>query len=207
MASTLTTGPAIPPTTGRRLHGPGSVSPVSPGEPASARPAARDSDRASRAAPTAGAALAQRRAQLEDLWRDELDRLTELSVAYYDAVQQDATRGARYVPAPGAGDTGETGSRRLRQLARCAMAGRRELAEIEAALDRLVTGTYGLCEQCGRPISAARLAARPQSRSCTACTHPIHRTDKGVSDTVAGRPVPGMNGALGALAVPGPQRH
>ncbi|WP_253943888.1 TraR/DksA family transcriptional regulator [Nocardioides marmotae] len=45
----------------------------------------------------------------------------------------------------------------------------RRLAEIEAALDRLAAGTYGVCERCGRPIPAERLEVRPEARRCVAC--------------------------------------
>ena len=40
------------------------------------------------------------------------------------------------------------------------------LVEIDAALDRVDAGTYGTCELCGRPISPARLEARPTARTC-----------------------------------------
>lgn len=43
-----------------------------------------------------------------------------------------------------------------------------ELADIEAALERLEGGTYGLCQACGRPISAERLDALPATRFCVA---------------------------------------
>lgn len=43
------------------------------------------------------------------------------------------------------------------------------LAEVEAAIDRLGKGTYGLCERCGQPISSARLEAKPAARRCIAC--------------------------------------
>lgn len=39
-----------------------------------------------------------------------------------------------------------------------------ELSEIEAALLRLKSGTYGRCEATGRPIGAARLRAIPWTR-------------------------------------------
>ncbi len=45
----------------------------------------------------------------------------------------------------------------------------RRLAEIEAALARLGTGAYGLCEGCGRAIPAERLEVRPDARRCVAC--------------------------------------
>jgi len=41
---------------------------------------------------------------------------------------------------------------------------RRLLDEIEAALNRIETGTYGICEGTGKPISKARLEAQPWAR-------------------------------------------
>jgi RNA polymerase-binding transcription factor DksA len=46
-----------------------------------------------------------------------------------------------------------------------------QLAEIEAAFDRLSAGSYGVCEHCARPIPAARLQARPAARTCITCAH------------------------------------
>jgi DnaK suppressor protein len=48
-------------------------------------------------------------------------------------------------------------------------AARRRLADVEAALARRDAGTYGICESCGRPIAAERLAARPSARTCIDC--------------------------------------
>ena len=39
----------------------------------------------------------------------------------------------------------------------------RELEQVNSALARLANGTYGTCSNCGRPIPAARLEARPFS--------------------------------------------
>src|SRR6476619_4906756 len=39
-----------------------------------------------------------------------------------------------------------------------------ELTEVEAALDRIRQGTYGMCEATGAPISAERLRALPWTR-------------------------------------------
>lgn len=41
-----------------------------------------------------------------------------------------------------------------------------ELIELQAALAKLDTGTYGLCEGCAQPISDARLEAMPAARYC-----------------------------------------
>ena len=43
------------------------------------------------------------------------------------------------------------------------------LAEIEAALGRLDAGTYGLCVNCGKEISADRLEALPGTSMCIQC--------------------------------------
>ena len=41
---------------------------------------------------------------------------------------------------------------------------RRLLTEIEEALNRIQTGTYGICEGTGKPITKARLEAQPWAR-------------------------------------------
>jgi RNA polymerase-binding transcription factor DksA len=41
------------------------------------------------------------------------------------------------------------------------------LGEINAAIERILQGTYGLCEVTGRRIAAARLRAAPWSRQRT----------------------------------------
>jgi RNA polymerase-binding transcription factor DksA len=41
-----------------------------------------------------------------------------------------------------------------------------ELAEIDAAAQRLERGTYGTCQACGRPIGDDRLEALPATRFC-----------------------------------------
>ena len=46
---------------------------------------------------------------------------------------------------------------------------REQLAAIEAALGRLAAGRYGICERCGQPIGADRLAARPAALTCIRC--------------------------------------
>lgn len=46
---------------------------------------------------------------------------------------------------------------------------RHALAEIDDAVSRVETGTYGWCEHCGGVINAERLAARPSARACLTC--------------------------------------
>lgn len=45
---------------------------------------------------------------------------------------------------------------------------REELDGVEGALERLDSGTYGLCDTCGGPIDDAVLAETPHARSCSA---------------------------------------
>lgn len=44
-----------------------------------------------------------------------------------------------------------------------------ELDEIDAAQARLAAGTYGVCEQCGKPIPLVRLRAMLTARHCMPC--------------------------------------
>jgi DnaK suppressor protein len=46
---------------------------------------------------------------------------------------------------------------------------RAHLAEIDAALRKVAAGTYEICDICGGPIGAERLAARPASLTCVRC--------------------------------------
>jgi DnaK suppressor protein len=46
---------------------------------------------------------------------------------------------------------------------------RETLNEIDAALAKFDSGTYGHCEVCGGPISEARLEAMPAARTCIQC--------------------------------------
>jgi DnaK suppressor protein len=40
---------------------------------------------------------------------------------------------------------------------------------VRAALDRIRSGEYGVCENCGEPIHAKRLEAVPWATLCVAC--------------------------------------
>jgi DnaK suppressor protein len=45
------------------------------------------------------------------------------------------------------------------------------LSEIDAALQRLVEGSYGICERCAEPIPWERLEVLPMTRLCTPCQY------------------------------------
>jgi len=46
---------------------------------------------------------------------------------------------------------------------------REALEGVEKALGRVEDGTYGTCERCHKPISEARLEAKPASNLCIDC--------------------------------------
>lgn len=68
------------------------------------------------------------------------------------------------------------------------------LAAVIAALDKMQTGEYGLCEDCERPISYIRLKAVPWASHCIACKKekkpPAQR--KPTTPTPASRPLPSL---------------
>jgi DnaK suppressor protein len=43
------------------------------------------------------------------------------------------------------------------------------LDRLDAAIARAASGDYGVCIDCGRPIGAERLAARPSADRCVDC--------------------------------------
>ena len=49
-----------------------------------------------------------------------------------------------------------------------------ELAEINAALQRLDSGSYGSCARCGEKIDTERLIVRPASAECLDCANLGH---------------------------------
>jgi RNA polymerase-binding transcription factor DksA len=55
------------------------------------------------------------------------------------------------------------------QLTALLAGARQRIAEVDDALRRVDTATYGRCERCGQPIAGERLAARPFARCCMAC--------------------------------------
>lgn len=44
-----------------------------------------------------------------------------------------------------------------------------EMAQVESALHRLESGTYGACTDCGQPISPGRLQLLPAAQRCVPC--------------------------------------
>jgi DnaK suppressor protein len=54
----------------------------------------------------------------------------------------------------------------------------KQLKEIEDALERLKTGEYGMCEECGEPIPEQRLRLFPAARLCVRCQEDYDQLEK-----------------------------
>ncbi|MFA7266710.1 MAG: TraR/DksA C4-type zinc finger protein [Candidatus Nanopelagicales bacterium] len=48
-------------------------------------------------------------------------------------------------------------------------AAERRVAEIQAAVERLIAGRYGQCERCAQMVPSARLDYLPHARYCITC--------------------------------------
>ena len=59
------------------------------------------------------------------------------------------------------------------QIAALVLEARAYLVELDGARGRLDAGNYWVCEQCGAPIAAERLAARPAARTCIRCASAV----------------------------------
>ncbi|CAA9397868.1 MAG: hypothetical protein AVDCRST_MAG47-3230 [uncultured Nocardioidaceae bacterium] len=105
------------------------------------------------------------RALLENERRVALDRLARLRGDFEGivAASKDSNADDEHDP------EGATIAFERSQVDSLAKQAEQRLAEIEAALDRLVAGTYGVCERCGRRIPDERLQARPTARTCVSC--------------------------------------
>jgi len=53
-----------------------------------------------------------------------------------------------------------------------------QVREIDAALDRIARGTYGICTRCGTPIARARLDARPSAELCIDCARKLEASGR-----------------------------
>lgn len=64
---------------------------------------------------------------------------------------------------------GPTASLQMQESRAMLRQARQHLDEVDAALRRVESGDYGVCENCGRDIPLARLEARPFARYCVDC--------------------------------------
>ena len=173
-------GRAVEPTRGGLAREPAqrgrAAEPAQAGDAAESAHAGRawEQDRGNRAPGPAKAGRARGpvwRALLEARWRDRVQEVTELSLAYHEAAAA-AVAEAGAAPAGGPAQRkvrNGLAERKVRKLLRRTVAARQALADTEEALGRLASGRYGLCEGCTGAIPARLLAAAPEARYCPRC--------------------------------------
>jgi len=103
----------------------------------------------------------------------ELARIRTETLAQIDALTRDFDEVVAASKSSNADDEhdpeGATIAFERQQVAALLDQARRRLVDVDDALRRAAAGDYGTCADCGRPIAAERLAARPQARTCIDC--------------------------------------
>ena len=56
--------------------------------------------------------------------------------------------------------------------------GKEEIEEIHLAIDKMESGSYGICELCGKSIPFKRLKVLPATRLCHNCAQKYEETQK-----------------------------
>lgn len=112
-------------------------------------------------------------------FRQRLHQLRAAITAALDARlhgQDDERRNEAGLPQRAAetDDDGAAETARLADLTHLSR-GADELARIDAALQRIVDGTYGICIDCDEPIGTLRLRAYPAALRCAACQERYER--------------------------------
>jgi hypothetical protein len=59
------------------------------------------------------------------------------------------------------------------------------IKEIDAALQRILDGNYGVCESCRKAISRRRLEALPAARQCMLCAEKSRRAKNSLAESIA----------------------
>ncbi|HEU5265384.1 MAG TPA: histone H1-like repetitive region-containing protein, partial [Jatrophihabitans sp.] len=108
--------------------------------------------------------------ELAEVRQQLVDELTEMRSAYdssmreLDDLQRSSTDGA-------GDDQADAGSKTFEREQEQSIAANRFdlITQIQHAVERIDTGTYGFCESCGKPIPKARLKAFPAATLDVAC--------------------------------------
>jgi DnaK suppressor protein len=89
-------------------------------------------------------------------------------IADAEAAIADLLQGAGDEGGEDSADTGAKAFEREHEMS-LAASHREILGQVERALRTIETGSYGVCESCGKPIGKARLQAFPRATLCLAC--------------------------------------
>ena len=108
---------------------------------------------------TASEAAVARLHEQRTLLRLRISRLSD-DMAALIAASRDSNADDEHDP------EGQTIAYERSQLSAVTTQAMKHLTEVDAAIERVATGGYGVCEMCGMPIDEARLEARPTARTC-----------------------------------------
>jgi DnaK suppressor protein len=105
------------------------------------------------------------RAALNEERERSLSSLQALKTEELAMADIEATEGS------GFGDAGDVGSELANREVDIALENnvQQRIQDVEAALERLDNGTYGICVDCGQPIMRERLEALPWADRCINC--------------------------------------
>ena len=110
--------------------------------------------------------LITRRQELVAVRASSNDQVQEMQSAAGELVGGDGTSDSMDDEGFGEGATLEIERDRVLALALNAA---QRIEQVDAALRRIDSGSYGLCEQCHQPIAPARLEALPEATRCVGC--------------------------------------
>lgn len=105
--------------------------------------------------------------EVRDQLRQEAERLNA-EINEFDSDIADLLREGNDVAGDDQADTGSKTFSREHEMS-LAASHREILSQTARALHRIEAGTYGECENCGKPIGKARLQAFPRAILCVDC--------------------------------------
>ncbi|HEU5007903.1 MAG TPA: TraR/DksA C4-type zinc finger protein [Jatrophihabitantaceae bacterium] len=110
------------------------------------------------------------KAELREIRKDLTDELATMTEAYDRSIRD--LNDLQQAGNDGAGDDqADAGSKTFEREQEQSIAANRLdlLTQIQRAVERIDSGTYGFCERCGKPIPKARLKAFPAATLDVAC--------------------------------------
>lgn len=110
--------------------------------------------------------MTTRRQELVDVRASSQHQVQQMRTAAVELVDDGGSHDGMDDEGFGEGATFENERGRVLALALNAAS---RIEQVDAALRRIDSGSYGLCEQCRQPIAPARLEALPEATRCVGC--------------------------------------
>jgi DnaK suppressor protein len=112
----------------------------------------------------------------EKAMQDAREQLLKLRRAVMLEVQE-AAAACRELGQDGVPDIGDMSANTYSRdvLMNLSEAQRQKIRDIDAALERVEAGEYGICLRCGEEIDPKRMSVRPFSRYCVECKTEVEK--------------------------------